>query len=59
MTIVVDLVQGTDKRWWWRAKDCKLVRGPFADRVEADSDASEVAPDLIAALVACEAATSK
>jgi hypothetical protein len=51
--VVVDLIENGET-WWWRVRDCKLARGPFRSRAEADDDASAVAPDLIATLVACQ-----
>jgi hypothetical protein len=39
-----------DDHWYWRAKECKLPRGPFAEREKADDDANEHAQALIAAL---------
>jgi hypothetical protein len=50
MDIVVDLFETLDATWWWRAEHCKLVRGPFVDREEAEDDASDNAQDLIVAL---------
>jgi hypothetical protein len=53
MTVVVELGNVGDQ-WYWRA----VLRGPFSDREEADSDACDTAPDLIAALAAFEATTT-
>jgi hypothetical protein len=48
--ITVELFQDFDDRWYWRAKECKLLRGPFDDRDKAFDDADEHAQILISAL---------
>jgi hypothetical protein len=48
--ITVELFQDFDERWYWRSKKCKLMRGPFNEREEADDDADEHAQILISAL---------
>ena len=27
--VTVELFQDFDDGWWWRARECKLMRGPF------------------------------
>jgi hypothetical protein len=39
-----------DDGWFWQAKECLLLRGPFVGRDEADDDAQVHAEALIAAL---------
>jgi hypothetical protein len=48
--ITVEMFQDIEDRLFWHAKEVKLLRGPFADREEADDDADLHAQSLIAAL---------
>jgi hypothetical protein len=50
--VTVELFQDFNDAWYWRAKECLLMRGPFADRDQADDDADEHAQILISALAA-------
>jgi hypothetical protein len=49
--IVVEVFD-EDDGWYWHAEQCRLRRGPFADREEADDDANDNVEALIAALTA-------
>jgi hypothetical protein len=49
MVITVEVFD-EDGGWYWHAEQCRLRRGPFADRDEADDDADLHAQSLIAAL---------
>ena len=48
--VTVELFEDFGGLWFWRAKQCLLLRGPFADRDQADDDAEENAEVLISAL---------
>jgi hypothetical protein len=48
--VMVELFQDFDDGWWWRARECKLMRGPFTEREQADDDADEHAQILISTL---------
>jgi hypothetical protein len=48
--VTVELFQDFNDSWYWRAKECKLLRGPFVDRDQADDDADEHAHILISTL---------